>query len=213
MKKLLLLFLPIAMISCSSDDSTPVETIPVTANAIAYIRGSVNGQSIDYSYTADFFTPSYYNYINGSYGVDPGRSFYYGGSFSPAASNTGRPALTISWNNMLTGSTGDENTAFYPAFETNVTNYITSEQEENRVKGVDVSYESEDGKNYSTLEGSQTGSTFTIATSEKGTEAVSGLKTQTITGTFSCKLYNYDNPAEIITITGGTYKVIVREFD
>jgi len=212
MKKIFLLLLPIALLSCSSDDdNTPVAT-PVNPNAVAYIRGNANGQAIDYSYTLDASTPSYYGFNNGFSGVGSERVYYYGGGFSPA-SVAGVPQLMLSWNNLVTGTAAEESVAFQTAFETNIVNYITTEQDNAHIKGVEFSYEAENGEYYSTMEGSQNGSTFTIASSVSGVDTPSGLRTQTITGTFSCKMYNYDNAADVIEMSGGTYKVILREYN
>lgn len=74
-----------------------------------------------------------------------------------------------------------------------------------------VQYTTLDDKTYSTLEGSQTGSLITILSSTKGIEAGGTLKIQTIVGKINCKLYNQDNPLDILTLTSGEFKLIFRE--
>lgn len=215
MKKIFLLALPFVLFSCSSDsDDVVVPSGSDNSNALTYIRGIANGQAIDYSYILNSpSSPSAYGYGNGYSSDGFTKWFYYGGEFAPASSLDGTPRIDLGWNNMVVGTETEESAAFAPAFTTVPVTYLTSAQNDNHEKGVDIEYESETGATYSTMAGSQAGSTFTISSSVAGIEDGGTLHTQTIIGTYSCKLYNWDNPTDIISITNGTYKVILREFD
>ena len=75
-----------------------------------------------------------------------------------------------------------------------------------------VQYCDADGQYYNTKRGGQAGSTFTVAGSSEA-EDNTGLQTKTVWGTVSCKLYNIDNPDDVINLTNGTYKITLVEFN
>jgi len=216
MKKLLLFLLPLAMISCSSDDSSPAVTEnPEVANAITYINWTMNGQPLEYVYNGTQTTQALYNYASGYSGDGSPNYYHYAGYFVPYTNFTG-PSISLGWNNMVVGTHATETESFPDAFSTVPTNFLTYNQSEtNHMKGAEIVYHTggTDDKYYSSKEGSQAGSTFTVICSESGTDDLTGLKTKIITGTFSCKLYNPDDETDVKTITGGTYKVIVREYN
>jgi hypothetical protein len=76
-------------------------------------------------------------------------------------------------------------------------------------KGVEVGYQAADNLNYSTMGGSQSGSTFVITGSSEGMDGL--YKIKTITGTFSCKLYNQDDNTDVINVTNGTFKIVTTD--
>lgn len=209
MKKYLLLIFSIALFSCSNSNN-PEDTS--NSGDIAYFRASINGKSID-------FTEN--NTINSVYS----QNFVYSGCFlngqdcvidygaflllNSAGSFT--PSIGLSFDNLYNQtSQANESSTFYDLFNTIPGNFITSVQEANDIKGVDVQYTSVDDKTYSTLGGSQIGSTISILSSTKGLDGES-LKIQTIVGNINCKLYNGDNPLDILTLTNGKFKLIFRE--
>lgn len=214
MKKLFLLLLPALLFSCSSNDSdddliTPLN-LEETTDAVAYIKGEMNGTAFDYYYTHSLVPQYLYGYINGYSGTGSERSFYYGAELSPTGNFDKR--VMIAFNHMFAGSETDESAAFYDTFATIPTNYISAEQDDLHVKGVSVEYQIGD-EYYTTMHGSQAGSTFTVTSSTQGIEPGGTLKIKTIIGTYSCKLYNNIDPSDIITITNGKYKVVLREFN
>lgn len=211
MKKVLLLVVSIALLSCSKSDDA--ETTPSTS-AIAYFKATLNGQPLDYTLT-DYATSAYgYSYYNGLQS-GPGyfdKSYHYGSAMQPINATNYFPQISLTFNNMYNSNSDVSQTdAFYSVFETIPTNFITSAENGSLLKGIDVSYSTTSGVNYSTLGGSQTGSTMTVTSSKTGVEVVGGLKIITIVGTVNCKLYNYDDPSDVIVLTNGSYKLIFRE--
>jgi hypothetical protein len=210
MKKLILLLTAISLFSCSgSDDAAPI--VPA-ANAIAFIKGNFDATPVDYSMTSYLVSNYYFGFDNGYQGDGFTKSFYYGCSLRPAGSAGVDNDITINFENMyITNDESTEDDAFYGLFSPVPTNFITSEQNSLRVKGISISHNTPT-ENYSTMYGSQSGSTMTITSSVSGIEAGGTAKTQTFTGTFNCKLYNYDQ-TELITVSGGQFKIIVREYE
>jgi hypothetical protein len=211
MKKNLLLAISIALFSCSKSDN-PV-TPPVT-NAIAYFKASLNGQLLDYTVTDNLTSAYSFSYYNG-FQSGPGyfdKSYHFGCIMQPSNTTNFYPQISLTFSNMYNTNSGvSQSDAFYGLFTTIPTNFITSAQEDNLIKGIDVSYTSPSDVTYSTLNGSQTGSTMTVTSSATGLEAGGSLKIITIIGTVTCKLYNIDNPTDVILLTNGTYKLIFRE--
>jgi hypothetical protein len=211
MKKYLLAAFTIILFSCSKDDSP--DTPPLT-NAIAYFKGSLNGLALDYIQT-DYLTSAYSYYFYNGFQSGPGyfdKSYHFGCSMQPSNVINSYPQISLTFSNMYNTNSGVSQTdAFYSLFTTVPINFITSAQANNLVKGIDVSYSTPTGINYSTLNGNQTGSTMTVTSSTKGVEYGGNLKIITIVGTVSCKLYNVNNPADIIVLSNGSYKLIFRE--
>jgi hypothetical protein len=209
MKKLLLLLTAITLFSCGgSDDTTPV--VPTSTNSIAYIRANVDGTALNYTMTSYLVSNYYMGFENGFQSDGFTRSYYYGSSLRPAGSAGIDNDISIDFENMIiTNDESAETAAFYDAFDPVPTNFISSAQNDLHVKGISVSY-TKAGVNYSTLAGSQSGSSMTITSSVSGIEAGGSAKIKTIIGTFNCKLYNFDT-LEMITVTGGQFKIIVKE--
>lgn len=214
MKKLLLIALAISLFSCNNDDTpAPVAPLP-SANAIAYFRASLNGIPLDYSQNNNVNPTHGYGFNIGYSGVNTfDRSYYYGCFMIPSNTTNDFPQISLTFNNMFNSSltTETETSAFNTNFATPPTNFITNTEESNYVKGIDVSCQSPTGVRYSTLYGSQVGSSMTVSSSVAGIETGGFLKTQTVTGTVSCKLYNQSNSSDVIVVTNGSYKLIFRE--
>jgi hypothetical protein len=213
MKKIFLLALAISLFSCSkNNDDEQIVTPP--ADAIAYFRASLNGQALDYSqtnYTTSAYSYSYYNGFQSGPGYFD-KSYHFGCIMQPSNNINFYPQIDLTFSSMYNTNSGVSQTdAFYGLFTTIPTNFITSTQETNLVKGINVNYTSPSNVYYSTLNGDQTGSTMTVTSSTTGIEAGGNLKIITIVGIVSCKLYNSTNPADIITLSNGTYKLIFRE--
>jgi hypothetical protein len=211
MKKLLMLALPFIMFSCSSDDDNPV-TPPVTlpaADSYSYMRGTMGATPFDYTYNLnDATSPIAYGATVSISQLGFERWFSYGGEFAPSIMSDKH--LYVSFENIYSGSYENETLQFHTAFATIPTNYVTYDQAEGQhLKGVTVGYQAAENVYYYSNGGSQSGSTFTVTNSSEGTEG--GLKTKTIVGTFSCKLYNEADVSDVLTINNGTFKVVVRE--
>lgn len=211
MKKIFLFLTAITLFSCGgSDDDAPV--VPTSATAIAFIKGNFNATPIDYSMTSYLVSNYYFGFENGFQGDGFTNTYYYGCALRPAGSAGNDNDISIGFENMYT--TNDESTedaAFYGLFTPAPMNFISSAQDNLHVKGISV------GRNtpndyYSTLYGSQSGSAMTITSSVSGIEAGGTAKIQTLTGTFNCKLYNFDQ-SDMITVTGGQFKIIVKEYE
>ncbi|WP_310554499.1 hypothetical protein [Flavobacterium sp.] len=213
MKKLLLVALAISLFSCSSDDSA-APIVPIPTSSIAYFRALLNGVALDYSMNNNI-NPTHSNgFYIGFSGVNTfDRSYYYGSYLIPSTTINDFPQISLTFNNMFNTSlsTESETSAFNTNFTTPPTNFITNTENSNNIKGIDVSYQSPNGVRYSTLSGSQTGSIMAVLSSVAGIESGGFLKTQTVTGTVSCKLYNENDASDVIVLTNGTYKLVFRE--
>lgn len=206
MKKLLLLVLPFMILSCSSDSSSSSDN-----SAMAYVRGNKDGTA--FNYTATTTSTDYgYNYYSGYSALDSFRWYSYGGM---VYTSTFTPSFNIYWSNMVaTDNPATETATFYNEFATVPTNYLTNQQmNDDYLKGVSIQYESATGDYYESIYGSQVGSTFTVSDKVEAIDPATGLQTITITGTFSCKLYNSDDTSDVINITNGTYKIVNYEYN
>ncbi len=195
------------MLSCSSDtDSSSSDN-----SAMAYVRGNIDGTA--FNYTATMTSMDYgYNYYSGYSAEDSFRWYSYGGMLY---TSTLTPSFSIYWSNMVaTDNPATETATFYNEFATVPTNYLTNQQmNDDYLKGVSIQYESPTGVFYESIYGSQAGSTFTVSSKVEGIDAATGLQTITITGTYSCKLYNSDDITDVINITNGTYKIVNYEYN
>ena len=90
-------------------------------------------------------------------------------------------------------------------------NFISEAQYNNLIKGIGLTYISPSNVSYSTLYGDQSGSNMAVSSSTSGYER--NLKSKTLVGTINCKLYNVNNPSDVIVLTNGTYKLVFVEFD
>lgn len=213
MKKLFLLALPFILFSCSSDDSgdaAPIVPIPESTNSYAYLRGDLDGVPFDYTFKLnDIFGQTSYTAItsiSGGGSITSG-SFSYGGMFTPIG-NPDQFAY-VSFDNMYYGDDTEESENFLNSMEVLPSNYITFAQDDALTKGVDLGYQESEGVNYSTMGGSQTGSTFVITDSSEGMDGPYPIKT--VSGTFSCKLYNQDDNTDVINVTNGTFKIVMTD--
>ena len=99
---------------------------------------------------------------------------------------------------------------FYQTFNTVPTNFLNAaESVGGEVKGVRITYEDNAGDIYSSTGGNQNGSSFTVINATQGD--VNGVKTKTILGTVSCKVYKVGDASIFKTITNGSFKIVVRE--
>lgn len=205
MKKLLLLALPFLLFSCSSDSDSSS-----SSGGLVYISGKLDGTSFNYKFNNNESDEYFYSFLTGFDGEGFDRWYYYGGTMYTASFS---PAISIAWDNMVfTDDESVETATFYDAFGETPTNYLTQAQLDANLRGVDVQYE-DNGTFYNTSYGSQAGSTFTVSSVTEDTDPDGLLQAVTVKGTFSCKVYNSENPADFKTITDGKFKLILQEYN
>ncbi len=216
MKKIFLIIGLSLIISCSKDsEDTPI--VPPASvtddNSIAYFKAALNGQQFDYVMTNSLLsTHAYQPSISiTSTNVEFERAFSYGAFMYPYPKATNGPEIELSFNNMYkTFNLSTETAAFPNLFNPIPTNFLTSDQNSIGGKGIELSYTNSSGTYYSTLNGSQIGSLISFS----NVNLVTGnfnLKAQIITGTINCKLYNYENLSDVVTVTNGKFKLIFQE--
>jgi hypothetical protein len=212
MRKLFFLFLSIFIMGCSKDDSSNNVPASETSNATAFFIATVGNETLKYIQD-NSNKPAFVNGLSIGYkGLDFDKSFYYGSTMGPNTI-TEHAQLEITMLNMYKStSTDDETTNFNKTFTSKPTNFITSSQYESLTKGISVMYTNAAGVVYSTLKGDQTTSLISY------TSAVSGIgqnnmQQQLITGALNCKLYNENDPTDVLTLTNGTFKLYFREYD
>jgi hypothetical protein len=210
MKKLILFAFAAVLFSCSSDDSSNNNN---STSGVAYVKGKMDNVSFDYTFNNTANDTYLYNALSGFSGEGFDRWYYYGGSLTTFTPPTFAPVFYISWNNMYFGQNGDEageSADFYDTVSNLPSNFLTVAQDDAHNPGLDIAYEAADGTYYSSKDGSQTGSALSVSNYTQG--ITNGLKTMTVVGTFSCKLYNTEDPTDSIVVTNGTFKLILSEF-
>jgi hypothetical protein len=215
MKKVILLLLTISLLSCSKDGNSDSSSEDQT-NAIAYFKASLNGQQLDYVQDSSTSPSHFYSYSSGFLGLGFSKAYYYGCDLQPYTQGSFNryPQIGLTYNSLYTTEdSSTENGAFYGLFNSLPTNFITSQQDSDRVKGISVSYASPNNVRYSTMNGSQSGSTINITSSLSGNEKDTNFKIQTLVGTVTCKLYNENDASDVISLTNGKFKLVLREFD
>lgn len=213
MKKLALAILSLTFFSCSSSDddaATPITPAPVN-NSLAYFYSKIDNVSLTFDQEnntnpTSVYVPSVgYSNNGGNY------YFYYGSGMERNSSDVTN--LDLTFNNMYNSATlAEETTNFYTSFDTKPTNFLTATQEANLVKGISLAYTDSAGEMYSTLGGSQTGSTIAYTSTTQGT-GISGDKTVTIVGTVNCKFYNLNDVTDVKILTNGSFKLTFHEFN
>lgn len=210
MKKIILFAFAAVLFSCSSDDSSNNNN---NTSGVAFVKGKMDNVAFDYTFNNTANDTYLYNALSGFSGLGFDRWYYYGGSLTKFTPPTFAPVFDIAWNNMYFGQNGDEageSTAFYNTVGNLPSNFLTVAQDDAHNPGLDIAFESADGTYYSSKEGSQTGSALSVTNYTQGTS--NGLKTMTVTGTFSCKLYNTNDVTDVIVVTDGKFKLILSEF-
>ena len=214
MKKLALAILSLTFFSCSSSDddaATPITPAPVN-NSVAYFYSKINNVSLTFDQDNTMNPTSYNSASLGFRGIGSDKYFYYG-SMMERYNSSDVTSLDLTFHNMYhSTSYSDETTNFYSNFNIKPTNFLTEAQESNLEKGISVFYTDASGETYSSLYGSQTGSTIAYTSSTQGTNTF-GLQTLTIVGTVNCKLYNTNDVTDVKTLTNGSYKLTFQEFD
>lgn len=217
MKKLFLLLLSIPLFSCSKTEDVVAPVVPEVsdANAIAYFKASLNGVTLDYT-QINPLSPFSYGFYTG-FQSGPGyfdRSYHYGCFMQPAPFSSSYPKIEITFSNMYnTNNTISQSDAFYNLFAPTPTNFLTSAQLSSLTKGLDVSYRSPNDVQYSSLQGSQVGSNISITSVTNGFAPGTNLKAVTLVGTVNCKLYNYNNVSDVITLTNGKFKLVFKQLN
>jgi len=209
MKKYLIAASLVVLFSCSKVD----EGDSSSTGEVAYFKMYLDGKSVDFT-QSDYTSPVYVQEFvhSGCFSSGQDCVIDYGAVLMPFTGTSLVPNIGFSFDNLYNEpSQADEPATFYSLFTVVPSNFITESQETNNVKGIDVQYTSIDNKTYSTLNGSQTGSSMTVLSSKQGIDNGGVLKIQTIIAKINCKLYNDANPSDVITLTDGQFKLIFRE--
>lgn len=123
------------------------------------------------------------------------------------------PSLDVTMHNMYQSTSyADETTNFNTTFDSKPTNFISYDDDSNWIKGVSVTHIDANGDIFSTLSGSQSGSSISYTSMTTATNDF-GFQTKTVTGTVNCTLYKDSDPSETITLTNGSFKLTFQEFD
>ncbi|RZK13172.1 MAG: hypothetical protein EOO46_00370 [Flavobacterium sp.] len=213
MKKLFLFAFTALLFSCGSDDGGSSVDGPDNTNGVAYIKGKLDGTTFDYTFNNTANDTYLYNAMTGFSGEGFDRWYYYGGSVMTYTPGSFLPSMSIAWNNAYYGEGGDEEgeaAAFYDTAGDLPMNFLTEAQDDAHNPGVEITYEAADGTFYTTKAGSQSGSTIAVSNYTQGVSG--GAKIMTVTGTFTGKLYNDDDPSEVIQVENGKFKLILTEF-
>ncbi|WP_282030185.1 hypothetical protein [Winogradskyella eximia] len=222
MKKLSILTLLLATLmfsACSSDDSSSESDVN-NDDYLYFISGKINGEPFVYGQKETATTLDYSLLFSGNsitttcaYYPDNGGLNYAIGVY-PNFDNEARPNMSFDFIRMyLCGSEDSAAQMFNDAFPISSYDYAISDNVVNGSTGdVSVSYSPDSTVEewYSTLGGDQSGSNFEI-TSSTNTNVIFGAQTieisQLLEGNFSLKLYNTENPTDVIEITEGQFKL------
>lgn len=211
MKKTFLLFVSVVLLSCSGDGSS--EDNSSNSGVVAFFKGKFSGQTFNYSQD-DSQNPDYFQVVeaSGCFSSSNDCVIDYGASMIPFDyDDTNRLRVGLTLYHLYNESDQfGESSQFHTLFAGLSTKFLTdSEGDDDSIKGLSVDYTTSDDKVYSTLYGNQNGSVITITSSVSSDE--NGVKARTISGTVSCKLYNYDNPSDVITLANGSFKLLFQE--
>lgn len=218
MKKLVLMAFAAFAFSCSSDDGGSSNNGGGGGGnndtSVAYIKGKMDSVAFDYTFNNTANDTFLYNALAGFSGEGFDRWYYYGGSVMKFDPPQFAPEFSIGWNNMYFGQGGDEAgeaAAFYETVGDLPSNFLTPAQDDAHTPGLDVTFKAQDGTFYTSKGGAQNGSTLSVTDYTQGMSGAN--KTMTIKGTFSCKLYNDEDPSDVIQVTEGKFKLILSEFE
>ncbi len=214
MNKCLFVILLLSIIGCSKDsDPTPANNtvLTPTSAAYAYFIGKIDEKSINY----EAFISADTKYV-GSYGSSGGLSInpninYLGGIRTISPENT--ELIDIDFMNFMTGVDGitastHEKEFFDKLFKVGNYNFVSTGAENTTVLGVGVNYQ-KDGNYYSSNGSQLTSSYFKILSVSKSEfqEGGNGHKTITITGVFSCRLYDPIDDKKYVDIKDMSFKI------
>lgn len=216
-KKIVFLFIAsLTLLSCSNDSNDNViYPTPVTTNDVAFFKAKLDTENF-YYVQSDVLNPTHYHsFGNGFNGNGSDKSYYYSGYMIPNNGFLFYPSIDLTFHNMFVSTSDTEETnAFYGLFDNLPSNFISYDDDNiNWSEGVSLTYVDENENYYSTLGGSQNGSSITFSSKTEGYDGNSNLQTVTLTGNVNCKLYREDDPNIIKTITQGSFKLIFREYN
>jgi hypothetical protein len=198
-KLIALLFLVLCLFSmCKKDPKTP----PATTNGEYYVRGTLNGQALNWQVTAD---QSSSWVVGSSAALSNDQGDISGGITALVSANAGFvPQLVIEFKTIHKTQNEDFATAFNSFVNTGTWTYSNSLDYVIGTKSIVIYYTDSTGKQYATI-GTQSGSSANVISVTPVAGSVynsdSGLK---IKLTFNCILYPTDG-------TGGSLKITNTE--
>lgn len=206
MKKLFLVLAVISLFSCSNDDNSETST-----QEFAYFKAKIDGQTTNLIQNTESDGAYYQQAGFGFHGNGFDRSYYYACTMMKNDMNTEHPTLDLTFHHMTqTDDEAIETANFFTAFDVKPTNFITTVQDSNDIKGISVTYTDANGEYYSTLDGAQTSSVISYSSAETFTSG--GLNYIKIKGTVTCMLYKQSDPTQTKSLTNGEFKLTFVEY-
>ena len=213
MKKLLLILLFITLFSCSSNDDSgenmqiPSVETPQESALKYYFNGKLNDAPLEYAIGPNL-TGCTFEFVNSS--TSGGNPYFVSYGSSIISISEGH-SMTVKFENLFSGYHQEEHAAFYDSFAGLTTNFLTEDQMFEGLKGVNVILDFPENS-YSSLYGNQAGSKIEILSTTRGVMPGGSLRTMTIIGKLSCKLYNSNDPSVVYTITDAKFKLLFQAY-
>lgn len=200
--------------SDDSDDSPNETPIPAFTKTY-YIRFTANNQKFEVYQPGD--NGKYTMYITG--GGEIGSEFCsydYGTNFQDDTPNSESKTATIFFSDFFYQQPCGDVDEFPNLFPIGDYNFVNPDNS-NFEKGIHLFARLQDGgsfydSNAGVADQSNSVCTITESVEVKNPIPFDGVKIRRLKGTFSCKLYNEDNPSEFITINDGEFSVQVESY-
>ncbi|NQY04889.1 MAG: hypothetical protein HRT68_01495 [Flavobacteriaceae bacterium] len=208
MKKLffLAICIALALVSCeSSDDDNN------NSSDEYYLNATINGEPVSFGFSTNATQSDHLMFGTGV--LTALCPYTYPGGFYPNLDES-LPTASFDFTNFYQGpcSGEDEVAVFNTLFPVGSYPYVNNPDTE---IGVDFnfSYVANGNTYYTSSDGDQTGSTFNITSSEEFNFLLLGdlySFNQIVTGTFSCTLYNANDPSDTLEVTNGTFRLFIE---
>jgi len=203
MKKIIIPFLAIAFVACNSDDDNSGSNAPNPPFAGNFASITANGVAVPMQEG-----PTYAQSFSNGSSVGAICSYDYGASFSNLENASAHPQILISFQDIYISAACDgmEDEVFSTLFETAAYPYSNGSN-----PGMLVIYTPAGAEPYISNLGSQTGSTFEVTevTALESSSIFGTDLSMRVKGNFTCKVYNPDMPADVITIENGSFSFIL----
>jgi len=185
-------------VSCGKEDTRPTE-VTIPDDVLFYFTGKVDSRDIELLVTP---TNDITTFITGGGSIGETCTYDYGGFIVNQFETP--PGFGFDLLGFYEGICWDEPGVFPALFSKGTVPFATSDL--NNSKEVMIQWQDENGF-FTSLGGSQDGSTFTITNTEEG---LLGERYLNIEGTVNCTLYKEGNPEESIELVDGQFKLTVE---